>query len=65
MKMVIYKNTTFNEICVTPRKNYYAYVQNARAVQRFPVSDWTEQEVINYMCKYSNCTVDDFERPAY
>ena len=65
MKMVIYKNTTFNEICVTPRQNYYSYVQNANAVQRFPASDWTEDEVINYLCKYSRCTVNDFEHPAY
>lgn len=61
MKLVIYK--TCDGYAVTPRNNYYAYVQNARLVNRFP--GMSEQEIIDYMCQYCRCTVDDFEHPMY
>lgn len=64
MKMVIFK--TSDGWAVTPRANYYSYVQDARKVQRFPSRQWgSEQQVIDYLCKYTRATVNDFEHPAY
>lgn len=61
MKMVIYKNDTRNEYCVTTRKNYNSYVQNAREIQRFPADEWTVQEIIDYCCQYCGCKPEYFE----
>lgn len=64
MKMVIYK--TLDGWAVTPRDNYYSYVQDAHKVQRFPSSEWnSEQEIIDCLCRYTSATVNDFERPEY
>lgn len=61
MKMVIYKNETFNEYCVTTWDNYNIPAQDARMIQRLPASEWTVQGIIDYYCQYCGCKPEDFE----
>lgn len=62
MKMVIFKSG--DGYAVTPKTNYYAYIQDAHKIQYFG-SDWTVEEIINYYCQYCRCVREDFEFPAY
>jgi predicted glycosyltransferase len=57
MKLVIYKS---NGIWyVTPKENYEARIQNARAVIK--MADFnTAEEIINYYCKNIKISRDDF-----
>lgn len=60
MKMVIYKNETFSEYCVTTRGNYNSYAQNAREIQRFPANEWTVKDIMDYYCQYLGSKPEDF-----
>lgn len=61
MKMVIDKNKVLNEYCVTTRKNYNSYVQNAREFQYFPADEWTVQDIIDYYCQYCGSKPEDLQ----
>ena len=57
MKMVIYNSC--GVWCYTTKKNYESYVQNARLIHRMP--DFKNpDEIIEYLCKYTPATVNDF-----
>ena len=59
--MVIYEAKAFDEYCVTSKKNYNSYIQNAREIQRFKKTEWTIEDIISYYCRYSKCKQEDFE----
>lgn len=59
MKMVIYWNNSADCWCVTPEKNYRAYVQNAREIHRMTDFE-SPEEIIDYFCKWCKSTPEDF-----
>lgn len=51
---------------VTPRRNYYSYVQDVRKIKRFPKRQYPyEGNVIKWMCYHTSATINDFEHPEY
>ena len=57
MKYVIYK--TIFGYCVTSEENYYARLQDARAIQKCYDFE-SVNSIIEYYCKYFNCKREDF-----